>query len=101
MNNIDKETQTNFEKFFKSLNIETISDFLSHINSIDTAPWTLWFDKNYCSKCPAIECYCEYFHRNVSCAYCELEHKCKFFDELSEVPNIKEIIKLWLQAEAE
>jgi ATP-dependent helicase/DNAse subunit B len=37
----------------------------------------------------------------IECTYCELENKCRFFQELDDVPDNKEMIKMWLEEEAE
>jgi hypothetical protein len=35
--------------------------------------------------------------RKVKFAWCEFHEKCKFFPNLEEIPDDKEIIKMWLE----
>lgn len=89
---------TNFENLH-SMTIDQLIDWLDKNGQLDTAIWTLWFDKKYCSKCGSIVCHYEDSTREFPCAWCELNGSCKFFPELKSVPNNKEVINLWLKSE--
>lgn len=100
---------TNLE-LLKSKSIDEFVDWLAESCQSDEAPWTWWFDAKYCKKCPPITCKIEatnigieplYPEREVDCAYCELENKCRFCPDATGIPNIKTTIKMWLQAEVE
>lgn len=100
---------TNLE-YLKSLSLKEFAEWLDEHGQFDGSPWTGWFDKNYCKKCESIKCKIEstnigitplFPEREIDCAYCELEHKCKFFPELKEVPDDKTIIEMWLNKEAD
>ena len=84
---------TVFESF-KANNIDELAEWLDkYIVCIDEAPWTLWWDKNYCKKCAAeVVNFDEY-------GYCELHDKCRFFQDMYDVPDNKCVIKLWLESE--
>lgn len=97
---------TRFEKF-KSMDIDSFVEWIDRHGQFDNSPWASWWDENYCNKCPSETGYildtegemewrtpCEF-------AWCELHDKCKFFPEMDEEPNSKEIIKLWLESEVE
>lgn len=97
---------TNFAKF-KAATLDELADFLDRFGQFDGSPWMDWFNETYCKKCDSIKCKIEstnigitplYPDREIDCAYCELEKKCKFFEDLEEVPNIKTIIKMWLES---
>lgn len=67
----------------------------------DDAPWMIWFDETYCKKCKSVVInkertgYCS----DMECSWCELNNKCKFFLELKNTPDNKQIIKMWLERE--
>ena len=101
----------NFERL-PSMSIDELADWLDKNCQFDTAPWTIWFNDAYCSKCEAVECqYAEaksrlgitpYFPNDtLECTYCELEHRCRFFPDLEEIPTNLETIKIWLIEEVE
>ena len=91
---------TNYRKI-KSMNIEDLASFLDNCSSFENAPWTIWFNQTYCENCESITCKYESEllgeSGKVECAYCELEHKCKFFLHFDDIPSPKEICKLWLK----
>lgn len=100
----------NFE-YIKSLSIDELAEWLDKHGKFDTVPWSEWFSNKYCNNCESIKCkYTDaeetlgfspysYYNREIECAYCELEKKCRFFEELDDVPDNKEVIKLWLNEE--
>jgi hypothetical protein len=90
----------NFDKL-KSLDIDKLAEWLDENGQYDTAPWSLWFDKQYCKNCEDIICKSPDDSRQYRCAYCEIYDKCKFFPEIDDVPNSKDVIKMWLEAEVE
>ena len=58
----------------------------------DGDPTVDWWDRTYCQKCESV------FKDNNEYAYCELYEKCRFFPDMDEVPDCKEVTKLWLQS---
>lgn len=97
---------TKFDNF-KSKNIDELVEWLDKYGAFDNSPWMLWFDKNYCRNCPPEDSLIpdsqeeqEYWH-HCECAWCELHDKCKFFPEMDEVPDNKQVIKMWLESEEE
>lgn len=78
----------------KNLNIDEFVDWLDENILCDNAPWWKHFDDNYCSKCIA-----EIDNRNHKCGYCELNGKCRYFQDLDNIPDRKQIIKMWLASE--
>jgi len=107
---------TNLEKI-KNMDLDQLAEWLDKHGMFDHSPWNDWWDKNYCSKCEPIECHYAdakeklgiepYFHDDtVECAYCELADesgitRCRFFPDMNDVPNNVEVIKMWLEKEAE
>lgn len=86
----------NFD-IFKMKNLDELADWLDKHGAYDNSIWGDWFDKNYCSKCEPVvtdEFTNEY-------AWCELNGKCKYFQELDMIPSNKQVVKMWLETEAE
>ena len=97
----------NFE-MLTSKSIDELAEWLNENCQSDVAPWSWWFDENYCKKCEPSTCKIEatiigleplYPEQKVDCAYCELENKCKFCPEATGIPDTKMIIKMWLKEE--
>ena len=102
---------TNFEKL-KSMSIDELAKWLDENGAIDSSSWFEDFDNKYCAKCEAVMCSYEdaeaavgfkplFSDDGIECAYCEIYKKCRFFEKLEEVPDGKEMAKLWLKAEVE
>lgn len=89
---------TNFERLRK-MDIDQFTEWLDEHGAFDQSPWILWFDEKYCKNCPDVMCEHEDGEREFPCAWCEIHGKCKFFQEKKEVPDNKEIIRLWLAEE--
>lgn len=76
-------------------NIDEFVDFLNKYVPIDNAPWTEWFDKEYCQKCESeVKDGHEY-------GWCELHENCRFFQDMNKQPTEKQVIKMWLENEFE
>lgn len=93
----------------KSKSLDELAEWLNENCQHDEAPWLEWFDKNYCKKCKPITCKIEatnigleplFPEQEVDCAYCELHKNCKFFKHLDKVPDVTDIIKMWLLEKA-
>ena len=90
----------NFEKL-KSMNVEELAEWLDKHGQYDHSPWSLWFDKLYCKNCDEIIGKDPDGSRQFLFSYCEVYDKCRFFSDLSDVPDSKETVKMWLEAEVE
>lgn len=84
----------------RSKNIEELVDWLDRNGAYDCAPWEYWFDKNYCRKCESTTGYFPELYGEHECAWCEMYHKCRYFQDMNRVPNRKQIIRLWLESES-
>lgn len=95
----------NFEKL-QSMGVDQLVEFLD-TNGHHDAIWWKWFEENYCNKCETTMTTIpncdgeETWLTPCVCAYCEVNGKCRFFPELEDIPDCKETIKLWLEAEVE
>ena len=76
----------------KSKNIDELAEWLDKCGVQDYSPWVNWFDCNYCNKCEPIAG--EY---GSDYGWCEVNGKCRFFQNLDEPPYGKELVKLWLE----
>lgn len=83
---------------FKNKNIDELVDWFDKHFTFDDAPWWIWWDKNYCSKCIS-EMFIDDNGDKTNFAYCEVNGNCKFFKELDDIPDNKSIIKMWLESE--
>ena len=104
---------TNFERL-QAMTLDELVEWLDRNGQFDDSPWSNWFNENYCSKCESIMCkykdaeetlgFTPYifgsYGGDLECAYCELEHKCRFFPDLDDTPDNLETIKMWLNQEA-
>ena len=101
----------NFEKL-RLMSIDAFAAWLDENGQFDGSPWSEFFNKKYCEKCESIKCtYADAeeklgiqafsYSGNIECAYCEVYGKCRYFEALDDIPDNKEIIKLWLEEEAE
>lgn len=93
-------------KNFEQLQLMSQNEFAKWLDkhlAFDDAPHMVWFGKNYCDKCDRVELLVEsgYGTYKQTFAYCECEHKCRFFPDVDEVPDSLETLKLWLEAEVE
>lgn len=87
-------------KHLQSMSIDQFVEFLD-TNSHHDAAWWKWFEEKYCNKCESEKYYNDYFQKESKCAYCEIHNNCRFFPDMDDVPDSKETIKLWLEAEVE
>lgn len=96
------EPKTNADKI-KSMTNEELAEWLGKYGNFEESPWLNWFDNNYCSNCESeIVSYTDSKgdNRNMECAWCEVFGKCKFFQDISNIPDDKHMIKMWLESEA-
>lgn len=77
------------------MGIDEFAKWLDRYGSIDDAPWLDWWDKNYCNKCVAESI------NGHEYAWCELNCKCKYFQDMKDIPNSEQVIKMWLELESE
>jgi hypothetical protein len=98
---------TRFEEF-KSMDIDELAKWINKNGQFDGSPWMEWFDKHYCKKCEPITLPtkeyrrifgCSSYAETMTCAYCELKGKCKFFPDLDYIPDNEDIILMWLDGE--
>lgn len=91
---------TVFEKI-KRMNVDEFVELLDKYEVIDDAPWIEWFDNNYCKRCkPEIARYKD-SDKDMEFAWCELHDKCRFFQDMDEIPSTKQTIKMWLEGEVD
>lgn len=84
----------------KNKNIDELVDWIDEYFEFDSAPYWRWWDENYCKKCEPIESECpNSFGFDTDCAYCEINNNCKFFKDMDDIPDSKQIIKMWLESE--
>ena len=85
----------------KNKSIDELAEWLDENCEYDTAPWASFWDIRYCNKCEPIESKVpNQFGYDMECSYCELYSRCKFFKELDDIPDNKQIIKMWLESES-
>lgn len=83
----------------KSYTTDEMVDFLDEYSMHDSNPWFDWWDENYCSKCMTEIKFTPYCGRYFEYAYCELHNNCRYFQDMEEVPDSKQILKIWLETE--
>lgn len=83
----------------KTKNIDELVDWFNEHCDFDSAPWWKWWDKNYCNNCKSEVGHISEIGREMEFAWCELHDNCKFFKDMDNIPNTKQIIKMWLMSE--
>lgn len=86
---------------FQSKNIDELVVWFDKYGTFGGCPWDEWFEENYCGKCEAEIIYSDKTGDVHECAWCELHNKCKHFLDLSNIPDNKQIIEMWLNSECE
>ena len=93
-------------KNLQIMNIDQLVEFLDTNGHLDGICWKC-FEETYCDNCPTETVYIDehegehIWKTECECTYCEVHDKCRFFTEMDDVPDSKETIKLWLEAEVE
>lgn len=82
----------------KIKNIDELAEWLNNHGN-DESPWILWFDKNYCKKCKPVSIDGAISSWYEDYGYCEIHGKCRFFQEMEEVPDCLQMAKMWLESE--
>ena len=80
-------------ELFKSKSIDELVDWLDENCTPDFSPWMNWWDDNCCKKCDGV------FQDGLEYGWCELHGKCKFFQDMNDIPDNKQMIKMWLESE--
>ena len=100
---------TNFE-LIKCLSLEGLAGWFDSLEYSEDSPWNQWFDSEYCNNCDSVECSHEEYwgkdkepfsNRTVTCAYCELYNKCRYFPDMEAQPTHEEVITMWLRKDME
>lgn len=92
---------TVFESF-KIKNIDELAEWLDDNWMDDDSPWILWWDKKYCDNCECVLCEAPYyFGGQIECSYCEVNDRCRFFEDrhIDDILDNKAIAKMWLESE--
>lgn len=91
---------TRFEEL-KNMNIEALVEWLDEHGTYEGASWQRWFDESYCQKCETVIASVPYLNGEHECTWCEVNGKCRYFQDMSGVPSCKDIVKMWLESEVE
>ena len=95
-----------------SKNIDELAKWIDKYVAFDDSPWMKWWDENYCQKCEKVamprEEYarivgwdCSDFRGGIVCGYCEVNGKCRYFQNMDDIPDNEDVIKMWLETEAD
>ena len=88
---------SNYE-YLRSLSIDGLAEwFESNIWNWENTPWNDWFDDTYCNNCDPEFIEWEGRTNKVPIGWCELHGKCKFLQHLDDIPDDKQVVKLWLE----
>ena len=99
---------TRFEEL-KNMDVEALVEWICEHGQFDGSPWCKWWDENYCRKCDPVICHHTeakekfgfepFYEKDVECAYCEVNGKCRYFLDWDKQPDSKDIVKMWLMSE--
>lgn len=93
---------TNFDKL-KAMTVDEFAEWLDKHGEFDNLPWSRWWDSHYCKNCESIKLKTKIGDtEHISeASYCEVNDKCRFFPDQAEIPDCKQMVQTWLEAEAE
>lgn len=91
---------TVFEEF-QNKNIDELVAWLDEYGQFDKSPWQKWFGEKYCNNCESVMSHYKGSELLIPFAWCELNGKCKYFQDMDDNPYNKDVIKMWLQTEVE
>lgn len=77
----------------KSKNIDEFAKWFEENCLHDDDPCIRWFNETYCKDCEDVD------KDGEECAYCELNGKCRYFNDMDSMPDNRQTIKLWLKSE--
>lgn len=83
----------------KNKNIDEFAEWLDKCGVFEDSPWHKYWNENYCHKCEPEIGRILGTDRDTEFAWCELHNKCKFFKDMEDIPDNKQIIKMWLESE--
>ena len=88
-------------EIMKSKNIDELAKWIDEYCMTDGSPWYTWFDNKYCKHCePIIVEGDDEFSIDLEYGWCELNgDRCKFFQDMNEIPWGKQLVKMWLESE--
>lgn len=90
---------TKFENL-QSKNIDEFAKWYEENCLHNDDPCIQWFDTTYCKRCEPIVQQNEMGYK-MEYAYCELNGKCRYFQELDDMPTNHQTIMAWLESEYE
>lgn len=91
---------TNYESI-RQKSIHEMEEWLHKYGEYEGTPWQKWWKENHCDKCETVTETCVDSGKEYDFCYCDLERKCRFYPEMEEEPSLKQVIRMWLEAEAE
>ena len=94
---------SNFEKL-KSFDRDVFAKWLECNGRRDDSLWDRWFNQKYCQQCePVVKTIDSFLGDSRECefAYCEINKNCLFCPDFENGPSTKDVVKMWLEAEAE
>lgn len=83
----------------QSKNIDELAEWFDECGVFDGSLHMKWWDENYCNKCEPVVAYVPTLDKECEFGWCEINDKCKFFKEMDDIPDNKQIIKMWLESE--
>lgn len=80
------------------MDIDEFAEWFDKYCSHDSDPCVDWWNNAYCSNCkPVIGRYPD-SSIDMEFSWCELNNKCRFFQDVNEIPDALQMTKLWLKS---
>ena len=83
---------TVFEKI-KAMSIDEFTEWYTQNCIHDNDPSITWWNETYCGQCESVD------QDGMEWGWCELNGKCRYFQNMSHEPDCQEMVKLWLESE--
>lgn len=85
----------------KAMDIDEFAEWYEENCMHDDDPSIKWWDDTYCKNCEPIIGYVKgHYDRKMEFCQCEIYGNCRFFQDMDDIPDCKQMIKLWLESES-
>lgn len=82
----------------KAMDIDGFAEWLDNL-VYDDSPWLNWFNEKYCHNCEPVIGEENWLGKPMEFSWCEINKRCKYFQDMDDIPSCVEMAKMWLESE--